>query len=489
MFHVEDISSFVGGTCFVVKQAFTEHECKELILNEYYKAGTHYPTSYRNNSRHVKDDKNLANKLISKIIQYIPKEIIDEKGKWEFNQINSRIRFCRYLKDQYFNKHLDGVYHKSNVIQSKLTFMIYLNGKENFKGGETLFFPSKQSDEITYKFLPNRGDLIIFDHNIWHSGSTLLSGEKYILRSDLLYELKSSNDKILKNNHLGYIWNIIVLNNKIYSCSRDCTIKTWNFNLNLIDSVSASSFSTLVLLAMSNHCLISGSRDTSLIFWNIIDEKLFFDKKLENCHDGAILDLVKVNDSLFLSSSADGNVKIWDSSNYKEICVFSVHNDWIWQVKVLQFNVHFIVCTISEDFYVKIWKIIENSSFDILSSECLSEPCTSCYFEENNMILLCGTNSGMIHVFEIDEYWKLTKIQTWKAHNGKITTLLVDIKSNGDLILYSGSEDMSICIWKLNEEKLMETYYHKNFVTTLAWADSRLVSASYDGTLKTWEKI
>ena len=481
-----DLSHLVGGSCFVIKDAFSEEECNTLILEEYYKAGTHYPTSYRNNSRFVEDDTLLANKLFNSISQYIPQEICDSYGKWKFVKINERLRFCRYLEGQYFNKHLDGVYHISKTIQSKLTFMIYLNGNNNFKGGETLFFPSKQSDDITYRFLPDRGDLIIFDHNIWHSGAPLFSGKKYILRSDLLYELQTTDEiNILNHNHLGYIWDTIVFDNKyIVSSSRDCTIKLWDLNLNLLESIEASSYSTLTLLQLSPLTLVSACRDTSITLWSIIDDKLKIIKVVKNCHKGAILDLEKINESIFLSSSADGNIKKWNI-NGEELGIFNVHSDWIWQIKVLDVS-EFIICTVSEDYTIKIWQIIDNN-FTILSSINVNEPCTSCIFDISNRMLYVGSNSGSIYYFTIDNNWKLIKEGSWIAHKGKITCFLIDYCKN---ILYSSSEDMSIGIWNLTDKLLCNRYYHQNFVTSLSFIDSsRFISGSYDGTLKIWNRV
>lgn len=50
-----------------------------------------------------------------------------------------------------------------------LTFMVYLNSAAgNFVGGRTLFYKSMTDKEILAEYTPHQGDLIIFDHNIWH---------------------------------------------------------------------------------------------------------------------------------------------------------------------------------------------------------------------------------------------------------------------------------------------------------------------------------
>jgi hypothetical protein len=68
--------------------------------------------------------------------------------------------------------------------------MIYLNCTTEFKGGRTLFFRTKETDEICASYIPKQGHLIVFDHNIWHEGQILKQGEKFVLRDDILYSKK-----------------------------------------------------------------------------------------------------------------------------------------------------------------------------------------------------------------------------------------------------------------------------------------------------------
>lgn len=67
--------------------------------------------------------------------------------------------------------------------------MVYLNSAAgNFTGGRTLFYKNMIEKQIIAQYVPKQGDLIIFDHNIWHEGEKLESGEKFVMRSDIVYE-------------------------------------------------------------------------------------------------------------------------------------------------------------------------------------------------------------------------------------------------------------------------------------------------------------
>jgi len=224
--------------CLLIKAAFTTDFCDQIVAQKkdsFKKAITNYPTSYRNNERQVMDNERFAIELFSEIENYIPTTIevqgisVEEQGVWEADHLNPRIRICRYLQDQYFHKHLDGIHYISETQQSKLTFMIYLNGSEDFTGGNTLFFNSKEAEKIIGSYEPQKGDLIIFDHNLWHSGEVVTGGEKYILRSDIIYRRISGGNEVSSEfcgeGHLGYIWTATVWNERLLTSGRDKEIK------------------------------------------------------------------------------------------------------------------------------------------------------------------------------------------------------------------------------------------------------------------------
>ncbi|THI92738.1 MAG: hypothetical protein CAF41_000005 [Nitrospira sp. CG24A] len=72
--------------------------------------------------------------------------------------------------------------------ESQLTFMIYLN--EGMTGGETRFFADMEQTFLQHPYLsvePKEGMALVFMHSIWHEGAVVSSGEKYVLRTDIMY--------------------------------------------------------------------------------------------------------------------------------------------------------------------------------------------------------------------------------------------------------------------------------------------------------------
>lgn len=87
----------------------------------------------------------------------------------------------------------DGEY-KSGNFKSFLTLNIYLNTVEENAKGRTQFIGrdlKASTDVVLDSITPIEGSALIFELNnedILHRGEVLLSGLKYILRSDIMYQ-------------------------------------------------------------------------------------------------------------------------------------------------------------------------------------------------------------------------------------------------------------------------------------------------------------
>ena len=127
--------------------------------------------------------------------------------------LNKRFRFYKYAEGDFFRPHTDGAWPGSSIIDrrlindaypdrfSQMTFLILLS--EDFTGGETVFYvhkddsqrPAMREEEI--KLVDIRtpaGGVLCFPHgshpmHCLHSSADILSGVKYIIRTDVLFEL------------------------------------------------------------------------------------------------------------------------------------------------------------------------------------------------------------------------------------------------------------------------------------------------------------
>ncbi len=128
----------------------------------------------RNNTRVMLDDVPRARALWERVREHVPAE----RGGMKVVGLNERFRFYRYEPGQYFKGHYDGAFERSERERSLLTLMIYLNGE--MTGGATEL---EDLDPV----VPETGKALIFQHAVWHQGSTVKSGRKYVLRTDVMY--------------------------------------------------------------------------------------------------------------------------------------------------------------------------------------------------------------------------------------------------------------------------------------------------------------
>jgi len=477
--HILPDSTF---TCFVIPSLFSQAECESLlnpdIKNSFQKAIANYPTYYRNNDRFVMGNDALAGELFQKVKPYLPETIVinsniqSENGIWQLKELNSRLRFCKYSANQYFHRHLDGVHYRSDTIQSKLTFMIYLNSATEFTGGRTLFFKTKETDEVWASYIPKQGDLIVFDHNVWHEGEVLSAGEKFVLRSDILYYRVS--DPVKKepfSGHLGYIWSLLRLNdNTLLSGGRDTTIKVWDNYGEEKYTLKEHLNSILCIEKISDDTFISGSRDQHIIVWK--------NYKVANrirIHNALVLSLCRINNTTFASGSGDNTIQIanLDGNILKTL---HEHTNWVWQV--IKLDEH-TIASCSEDHTIKIWDIERGA---LLTTFTENNPVISLAFHINTRQLIAGNLNGGISIRSLSDNYQQQKLNTFPAHDGIIRA----IKFINEDTIATGGEDNKVKLWHLNGRLLAELK-HQNFVQSIELSNNHtLLSASYDGTIKSW---
>lgn len=112
--------------------------------------------------------------------------------------LNSNLRIYRYGKGQFFDKHYDDSVSSNYVVDRKekkgrteWTLLIYLTGGDEYKGGGTIFYPDDQTLE-PINIHAKKGMALLHRHGddcLLHEGELVEEGEKWVLRSDVVFPL------------------------------------------------------------------------------------------------------------------------------------------------------------------------------------------------------------------------------------------------------------------------------------------------------------
>jgi len=181
---------------FYFRGFMTEGEC-QCVIREAENLGfgrTHYPKHYRGNLRLMVTDQDLADKLWERLKPHVSSLLPDPEqrsGSWKAVGLNEKFRLSKYFPGDEFGSHCDASFKRSSTEKSMYTVNIYLNG--GFKDGRTRFYKGKPGSKMIYAAVPEPGAALVFrqppGQHYLHDGERLGSDLKYLLRTDVMYEL------------------------------------------------------------------------------------------------------------------------------------------------------------------------------------------------------------------------------------------------------------------------------------------------------------
>ena len=182
-------------TVFAVEDFLTRQECLDTIVKsegigyELAKvntaSGAKVRTDIRNNSRAFYKSEELAQELWAKIQPFVLTPLAGSSAIG----LNELFRFYRYQRGHQFKGHFDQSYIRNEREASYFTFMVYLN--DNFQGGDTTF--------QKLRVQPKQGMALLFLHDLYHEGSEVTQGVKYVLRSDVMYRTDNERSTFVDN--------------------------------------------------------------------------------------------------------------------------------------------------------------------------------------------------------------------------------------------------------------------------------------------------
>lgn len=114
--------------------------------------------------------------------------------------LNPQLRMYRYRKGHHFGKHYDesnvcscGDSSGSNTARgrTKWTLLVYLSGGAEFNGGGTIFYGDGRGN-APLNIHPSKGMALLHKHGddcLLHEAELVTAGEKWVLRSDVVFAM------------------------------------------------------------------------------------------------------------------------------------------------------------------------------------------------------------------------------------------------------------------------------------------------------------
>ena len=122
-------------------------------------------------------------------------------------------------------------------------------------------------------------------------------------------------------------------------------------------------------------------------------------------------------------------------------------------------------------------------SNDVIYQDVDEEMIRGLSFNSSNTLLAFTDSGGYLKILNLQS----KNVISVKAHNGHAIAVVF---SSNDKFIATGGQDNKICIWNLDEDKIIKSFEiqgHSNDVTSLVFLnDTRLISASRDSSIKIW---
>ena len=202
-------------------------------------------------------------------------------------------------------------------------------------------------------------------------------------------------------------------------------------------------------------------------------------------HSNLIYRLVTLSNGRLGTVSADNTVKIWNTTDWSLITMYTGHMADVYDVRVIDETMPQVVVSVSDDLTLQIWNIsASNQTIFTISTgnlmRCIKIIPT---LNGSSSYLLTGAYSGNISV------WNHTtgvRVKTLVGHRAQVNEFEL-MQSNQ--LLASSSFDQTVIIWNLTSLSIMyKLEGHTNYVYGLKSIDDccLLASGSLDATIKIW---
>ena len=193
----EELTNIPNSHCFILNNLLTPEECA-FYIKECEKVGfsclaDEFPSHYRINDRVLTLSQEMADALFARMEPLLTRSDVirirpigfGNEGTWRPIRLNECIKIMKYTSGGHFTPHFDGPWVPREDESSVYTVLIYLNTE--YTGGETKFIDEDNPRHVYHQVTPCVGMGLVFNHDSFHEGTPVLSGVKYLLRTEVMF--------------------------------------------------------------------------------------------------------------------------------------------------------------------------------------------------------------------------------------------------------------------------------------------------------------
>ncbi len=264
---------------------------------------------------------------------------------------------------------------------------------------------------------------------------------------------------------------------RIATASKDRTVKVWNTSEQVPRAMGIVSSIKSIAINKNGESAVTSSMDGSIKLWNI--ERGTY-VRVANLHSNGVQGVTYSPDgSLIATASLDGTICFVDSQTRKRRATIVADSG---PLETVGFNADgSLLVSAGRNGIVTLWDTTTRTAVTSLPEQ--HTTVLDAAFSPDGSLIACGCGDSTIRVWDVGKEEALTL----QGHQGEVASLSF---CTTDSRLASASLDGTVKIWNLKSgQELLSWDVHSSGVYAVAWSPnvSRIATASHDGKVRLWD--